>query len=104
MQGVQIDAKGNIIVDEFQNTSAKNIYALGDVCGRALLTPGKLGWKGAMFKVERSGVLQTIRDPWTGPCNLDKISGYMAFFVLNLGNSQSGIEEICWDGKGVVFS
>ena len=38
-----MDAKGNIVVDEFQNTSAKNIYALGDVCGRALLTPGKLG-------------------------------------------------------------
>lgn len=37
--GVQTDDKGHIIVDEFQNTSAKGIYAVGDVCGRALLTP-----------------------------------------------------------------
>ncbi len=25
---------------KFQNTSKANIYALGDVCGKALLTPG----------------------------------------------------------------
>lgn len=37
--GVKTDSKGNITVDEFQNTSVPNIYALGDVCGRALLTP-----------------------------------------------------------------
>lgn len=37
--GVNVDKKGHIIVDEFQNTSAKNFYALGDVCGKALLTP-----------------------------------------------------------------
>jgi glutathione reductase (NADPH) len=40
MQGVQLE-NGNIKVDEFQNTSVKGIYALGDVCGKALLTPGK---------------------------------------------------------------
>lgn len=27
-------------MDEFQNTSRAGIYAVGDVCGRALLTPG----------------------------------------------------------------
>ncbi|KAK3095316.1 hypothetical protein FSP39_013135 [Pinctada imbricata] len=37
--GVETDKAGHIIVDEFQNTKAKNIYALGDVCGKALLTP-----------------------------------------------------------------
>lgn len=37
--GVNLDSSGFIKVDEFQNTSAKNIYALGDVCGKALLTP-----------------------------------------------------------------
>ncbi|CAH1245130.1 GSR [Branchiostoma lanceolatum] len=37
--GVELDARGNIKVDEYQNTSAKGIYALGDVCGKALLTP-----------------------------------------------------------------
>ena len=35
-----MDNKGHIKVDEYQNTSASKIYALGDVCGRALLTPG----------------------------------------------------------------
>lgn len=37
--GVNVDQLGNILVDEFQNTTAKNIYALGDVCGKVLLTP-----------------------------------------------------------------
>lgn len=39
----KIDVKhknGVILVDEFQNTSKQNVYALGDVCGRFLLTPG----------------------------------------------------------------
>uniref|UniRef100_A0A8C3TIB1 glutathione-disulfide reductase n=1 Tax=Chelydra serpentina TaxID=8475 RepID=A0A8C3TIB1_CHESE len=37
--GLKLDAKGHIVVDEFQNTSRKGIYAVGDVCGKALLTP-----------------------------------------------------------------
>ncbi|XP_008324753.1 glutathione reductase, mitochondrial [Cynoglossus semilaevis] len=37
--GVDLDGQGHIMVDEFQNTNRKGIYALGDVCGRALLTP-----------------------------------------------------------------
>ncbi|KFO38188.1 glutathione reductase, mitochondrial isoform X2 [Fukomys damarensis] len=37
--GIQTDEKGHIIVDKFQNTSVKGIYAVGDVCGKALLTP-----------------------------------------------------------------
>uniref|UniRef100_A0A671E1T2 Glutathione reductase, mitochondrial n=1 Tax=Rhinolophus ferrumequinum TaxID=59479 RepID=A0A671E1T2_RHIFE len=38
-KGIQTDNKGHIIVDEFQNTNVKGIYAVGDVCGKALLTP-----------------------------------------------------------------
>ncbi|XP_038050166.1 glutathione reductase, mitochondrial-like [Patiria miniata] len=37
--GVKTDKAGNILVDEYQNTDAPGIYALGDICGRALLTP-----------------------------------------------------------------
>ena len=37
--GVQTREDGTIIVDQYQNTNVKNIYALGDVCGQALLTP-----------------------------------------------------------------
>lgn len=37
--GIKMDKVGHIIVDEYQNTSASKIYALGDVCGKALLTP-----------------------------------------------------------------
>ncbi|XP_028815580.1 glutathione reductase, mitochondrial [Denticeps clupeoides] len=37
--GVELDEKGHIVVDEFQNTTRKGIYAVGDVCGKALLTP-----------------------------------------------------------------
>lgn len=39
-QNIKVDKEGHIIVDEFQNTSRKGIYAVGDVCGKALLTPG----------------------------------------------------------------
>lgn len=31
---------GHIKVDEFQSTTASGVYALGDVAGKALLTPG----------------------------------------------------------------
>ncbi|XP_058693383.1 glutathione reductase, mitochondrial isoform X2 [Poecile atricapillus] len=37
--GVQVDPQGHVVVDEYQNTTRKGIYAVGDVCGRALLTP-----------------------------------------------------------------
>lgn len=37
-----MDKDGNVVVDEYQNTSTKNIYAVGDCCGKALLTPGGL--------------------------------------------------------------
>lgn len=38
--GVQLDDHGHIIVDEYQNTSSLSTYALGDVTGKKLLTPG----------------------------------------------------------------
>ena len=37
--GVHLDAAGHVRVDEWQNTSAPGVYALGDVTGRATLTP-----------------------------------------------------------------
>ncbi|KAK4517768.1 uncharacterized protein ATC70_001112 [Mucor velutinosus] len=37
--GVKINDKHQIVVDEYQNTTAPNIYALGDVVGKAELTP-----------------------------------------------------------------
>ena len=38
-KGIEVDKQGHIKVDEYQNTSRDGVYALGDVCGRALLTP-----------------------------------------------------------------
>jgi glutathione reductase (NADPH) len=37
--GVQTDAAGHVSVDRLQQTNVPGIYALGDVTGRALLTP-----------------------------------------------------------------
>jgi len=37
--GVEQDAKGFIPTDKFQQTNIENVYALGDVTGRAALTP-----------------------------------------------------------------
>ncbi len=41
--GVELDKKGFIKVDEYQNTNVKSLYALGDIAGKALLTPGRWG-------------------------------------------------------------
>lgn len=38
--GVKVDGHGFIKVDEYDNTEVHNVYALGDVTGRKLLTPG----------------------------------------------------------------
>jgi glutathione reductase (NADPH) len=40
LAGVRLGSKGYIAVDEWQNTSAEAIYALGDVTGQMELTPG----------------------------------------------------------------
>ncbi|OBZ75334.1 Glutathione reductase [Grifola frondosa] len=37
--GVKLDEKGNVLANEYQETGVKGITALGDVCGRSLLTP-----------------------------------------------------------------
>lgn len=37
--GVKLDEKRNVVVDEYQNSSVKGITAIGDVQGKALLTP-----------------------------------------------------------------
>ena len=39
--GVKCDKRGFICVDEYQNTSVQGIYALGDIAGNKLLTPGE---------------------------------------------------------------
>lgn len=36
---VLVDSANHIRVDAYQNTTCKDVYALGDVCGRYLLTP-----------------------------------------------------------------
>lgn len=37
--GVKLDKKGDVIVDEWQETNVKGIFSIGDVQGKALLTP-----------------------------------------------------------------
>ena len=41
VSGVKMNSKGDIVTDDFQATSASNIYAVGDVIGKWQLTPGK---------------------------------------------------------------
>lgn len=40
--GINVDQDGYIVVDEWQNTSVEGVYALGDVCGVAPLTPAAI--------------------------------------------------------------
>ena len=37
--GIELDSAGHIVADPFQNTNVQGVYALGDVAGKALLTP-----------------------------------------------------------------
>lgn len=37
--GLELDKKGDVVVDEWQATNVKDIFCIGDVAGRALLTP-----------------------------------------------------------------
>jgi len=37
--GVKLDDQGNVVVDEWQETNVKGIFSIGDVQGKALLTP-----------------------------------------------------------------
>jgi len=37
--GVEVDKRGYVPIDEYQNTNVEGIYAVGDVTGRAQLTP-----------------------------------------------------------------
>lgn len=37
--GIKQDARGQIIVDAYQNTNVEGIYSLGDVVGKVQLTP-----------------------------------------------------------------
>ncbi|KZT11569.1 glutathione reductase [Laetiporus sulphureus 93-53] len=37
--GVKLDKRGDVLVNEWQESNVDGIYALGDVCGKALLTP-----------------------------------------------------------------
>jgi glutathione reductase (NADPH) len=39
LAGVELDEAGFVVTDEYQNTSAANVYAVGDVTGRSELTP-----------------------------------------------------------------
>jgi glutathione reductase (NADPH) len=39
LTGVRVDAQGFVVTDGFQNTNVEGIYAIGDVTGRAPLTP-----------------------------------------------------------------
>ena len=36
---VKTDKNGYIVVDDYQNTSAAGVFAIGDVCGKVELTP-----------------------------------------------------------------
>eukprot|EP00092_Neocalanus_flemingeri_P006776 GFUD01007318.1.p1 GENE.GFUD01007318.1~~GFUD01007318.1.p1 ORF type:complete len:461 (+),score=153.13 GFUD01007318.1:107-1489(+) len=36
---MSLDKQGHVVVDDFQNTNIEGVYALGDVAGKALLTP-----------------------------------------------------------------
>jgi glutathione reductase (NADPH) len=37
--GLELDKQGDVVVNEWQESNVKDIYAIGDVAGKALLTP-----------------------------------------------------------------
>jgi glutathione reductase (NADPH) len=80
---VKTDIVGNIISDEYENTHAKGVYALGDVSGKITLTPVavKAGWllSERLFngktdlKMDYTGVPSVIfSHPPMGSCGLSE--------------------------------
>ncbi len=67
-QGVELE-KGHIKVDAGSNTTAPNIYALGDVCGKWLLTPGAsrvtscvtLTWRRSVVSSGKTASLRLVK-------------------------------------------
>lgn len=41
--GCELDTDGNVVVDEYQNSHVPDVYAIGDVAGKVLLTPVAIG-------------------------------------------------------------
>ncbi len=37
--GIKMNDKGDVIADEYQNSNVEDIYTIGDVAGKVLLTP-----------------------------------------------------------------
>lgn len=70
LQGVKVDARGHIIVDDYQNTSAKGIYALGDVCEKFHLTPG-------MFYLRCEVIIEVV-------VGIRKLVGILCFFLQKM--------------------
>ena len=46
--GVDLDSRGYITTDKYQVTSAESIYAIGDITGRAQLTPVAIAAAGGL--------------------------------------------------------
>jgi len=61
--GVQLDQRGFIQVDEYQNSSVKGIYALGDVAGKKLLTPGENVRRERIWNLSDIPILDSIYLP-----------------------------------------
>uniref|UniRef100_A0A1I8H2Z9 Glutathione-disulfide reductase n=1 Tax=Macrostomum lignano TaxID=282301 RepID=A0A1I8H2Z9_9PLAT len=75
--GIALDSAGNVRVDEFQNTNVPGVYAVGDVAGRALLTPVAIaaaaasGRPAAEAKLDYSNIPSVIfSHPPAGTCGL----------------------------------
>jgi glutathione reductase (NADPH) len=93
--GVKLTSRGFIEVDKFQNTANAGTYALGDVCGRALLTPVAIAagrrLSERLFGSQPEAFLDydnipsvIFSHPPSGSCGMSQVEAEKAFGADNL--------------------
>jgi pyruvate/2-oxoglutarate dehydrogenase complex dihydrolipoamide dehydrogenase (E3) component len=93
--GVDVDPRGFIVVNEFLETTAPGIYALGDVNGKGAFTHTAY----QDFEIVRDNLLHGRQRKWT-----DRLSAYALFIDPPLGRVGMSEKEARQSGRRVLMA
>ncbi len=93
--GVDVDARGFIVVNEYLETTAPSIYALGDVNGKGAFTHTSY----QDYEIVRDNLLHGRQRKWT-----DRVSTYALFTDPPLGRVGMSEKEARQSGRKVLMA
>ncbi len=93
--GVDVDARGFIVVNEYLETTAPGIYALGDVNGKGAFTHTSY----QDYEIVRDNLLHGRQRKWT-----DRVSTYAMFIDPPLGRVGMSENEARQSGRKVLMA